>query len=100
MSEVRAGSPFVSARPTSTLIFVLTAAMLACGFYVVFISGPAMCALGQEKLAQTLADETAGFCEKFGMRVGSAEFLKCSDELAAIRQKQTERDRAADQGIL
>ena len=34
------------------------------------------------------------------MRAGSTEFLKCSDELAAIRQKQTERDRAVEQGIL
>jgi hypothetical protein len=56
--------------------------------------------VARERLSQAIADETKGFCEKFGMRAGTAEFLRCSDELAAIRQKQTERDRAADQGIL
>jgi len=101
MSEIRAGAPVTTVRSTSPLVFVVfTAALLACGFYAVFVAGPAMRAVAAERLSQDIADETKGFCEKFGMRAGTAKFLECSDELATVRQKQTERDRAADQGIL
>jgi hypothetical protein len=99
MSEARISSPIASLR-TGNLLAFLVAAMVAYGLYVVFVSGPAMRALGQEKLAQTLADETKAFCEKFGMRAGTSEFLDCSRELGAVRERQIERDRAADQGIL
>ncbi len=101
MFEVRAGAPATTVRSPSPLVFaVFIAALLACGLYAVFVAGPAMRAVAAERLSQAIADETKGFCEKFGMRAGTAEFLKCSDELVTIRQKQTERDRAADQGIL
>src|SRR5262245_2553936 len=101
MSEIRAGSAFATVRSVSPLAFAMfIAAMLACGLYAVFVAGPAMRAVAEVRLGQDISDETRGFCEKFGMRAGTAEFVKCSDELAAIRHKQTERDRAADQGIL
>jgi hypothetical protein len=101
MSQLRAGSASSTDRSPSSLAFaVLIAAMLACGLYAVFVTGPAMRADAGERLSQAIADETKAFCEQFGMRAGSADFRRCSDELAAIRQKQTERDRAADQGIL
>jgi hypothetical protein len=74
--------------------------MLACGLYAIFVSGPSMRANAQARLTQTIADETKGFCEKFGIRAGTAEFLDCSRELATVRERQTARDRAADQGIL
>ena len=101
MSEAKAASPVASVRPGSPLAYaVFIAAMLACGLYAVFITGPSMRADAQARLTQTIADETKGFCEKFGMRAGSAEFLDCSRELATVRERQAERDRAADQGIL
>jgi len=100
MSHVRAGSPFAIVQSVSPVAFVLTAAMVAYGLYTVFVSGPAMRAVAAERLSQAIADETKVFYEKFGMRAGTAEFLKCSDELAAVRHNQTERDHAADQGII
>ncbi len=101
MSEARAASPVASARPGPSLAYVVfIAAMLACGLYAVFIIGPSMRADAQARLTQTIADETKGFCERFGMRAGTAEFLDCSRELATVRERQVERDRAADQGIL
>jgi hypothetical protein len=101
MSEIRACAPFATTRSPAPFAFaVFVAAMLACGLYAVFVAGPAMRAVAGERLSQDIAAETKAFCEKFGMRAGTADFLICSDELAAVRQKQTERDRAADQGIL
>jgi hypothetical protein len=101
MSEARAASPVAAIRSGSPLAYAaFIAAMLACGLYAVFIIGPSMRAKAQAELTLTIADETRGFCEKFGMRAGTAEFLNCSRELATIRERQVERDRAADQGIL
>jgi len=101
MSEAKAASPVASVRPGSPLAYaVFIAVMLACGLYAVFITGPSMRADAQTRLTQTIADETKGFCEKFGMRTGSAEFLDCSRELATVRERQAVRDRAADHGIL
>jgi len=79
---------------------LVLAALVACGLHAIFISGPATRAAAQAELAQTIADEDLRFCEKFGMRRGSAEFDACSRELASIRQRQVERDNAAAQGIL
>lgn len=101
MSYVRAGSSSATVGLGSSLPYaVLIVAMLAYGLYAVFVAGPAMRLVAAERLSQVISDETTGFCEKFGMRAGTAEFLKCSDELAIIRQNQTARDRAADQGLL
>jgi hypothetical protein len=92
---------FDSVRPGPSLAYAgLIAAMLACGLYAVFITGPSMRADAQARLTQTVAEETKSFCEKFGMRAGTAEFLDCSRELATVRERQVEADRAADQGIL
>jgi hypothetical protein len=101
MSEIRAGSPVATVRSTSPLaLAAFIAAMLTCGLYAAFIAGPAMRAVAGERLSQDISAETKAFCETLGMRAGTAEFVKCSDELAAVRQKQTDRDRAADAGIL
>lgn len=101
MSEATTGFTIASLRTGSSLTYAVFAVVtLVFCLYVVLISGPATRAAGQEKLAQTIADETRSFCEKFGMREGSTEFLHCSRELATIRERQLERDRAADQGVL
>jgi hypothetical protein len=51
-----------------------------------------------ERLERTLADENREVCEMFGARSGDA-FAACSRALAAVRQKQTDRDNAAALGI-
>lgn len=77
-----------SGLPFALLIVVLT----AFGLYAIFVTGPAMRAVAQEKLDRTLADENSAFCAKFGMGVGTSEFAACSHELTVIREKQTDRD--------
>jgi len=101
MSEARAASPLAGARPVAPLAFAIAiAALLACGLYAVFVTGPSMRANAQAQLTQSIAEETRGFCEKFGMRAGSAEYVDCSRELATVRERQAQRIRAADQGVL
>jgi|SRR6516164_3750359 hypothetical protein len=80
--------------------FVLVAVALLFGLYALVVSGPAMRAAAHEGLARTIAEEDRAFCEMFGARSGSDAFAACSKALAGIRQKQTERDNAAAQGIL
>jgi len=79
---------------------LFAAVMLAFGLHALFISGPAMRAAAQEHLERTIADEDRSFCEQFGVRPGTTEFVACSRELVIVRQKQTDRDSAAAQGIL
>ncbi|MCP1913818.1 hypothetical protein J2R96_006298 [Bradyrhizobium elkanii] len=79
-----------------TLIAVLT----ACGLYAAFIVAPEERAVAQQQLAQEIADENRAFCETFGMRGRTDEFRACSEQLAIIRHKQADRDRAAEAGIL
>lgn len=80
---------------------VLVIAVLGAGvLYATFISGQKMLAIAEDKLRQTVADEDRAFCEKFGMRDGTPEFVACGQGLGIIRQKQADRDRAAAQGLL
>ena len=78
----------------------LVIAGTACGLYKAYQAGRDMRAIAQEQLERTLADEDHGFCERFGMRAGTAEYVNCCHELSVIRQKQTERDRSAASGLL
>lgn len=82
-----------------SIYFLLLAALTACGLWVALIEGPAMHASALERLDREITAENLGFCEKFGMRSGTSEFLACTSELAIVRQKQTERDQAAEFGI-
>lgn len=80
------------------LYFVLIAALMACGLLAAFIEGPTMRASAQEQRDREISAENLRFCEKFGMRSGTSEFLVCTRELAILRQRQTERDHAAELG--
>jgi hypothetical protein len=100
MSQAKTSSPVVSVTPASVVISLFIAAMVAYGLTAAFVTGPAMRVAAQQQLAQTIADENRAFCEKFGMQVGSSEFAACSQELAIVRQKQTDRDNEAAQSIL
>jgi hypothetical protein len=78
---------------------VSLAALVAFGLWAVLIEGPAMRSSAQERLNHEIAAENI-VCEKFGMRSGTSEFLACSKELAIVRQKQADRDHAAELGLL
>ena len=100
MPQAGLGSPVISIRngtliPYAALIVVL----LALGFYAILVVGPAQRALAQDQLARTIAEETRAVCERFGMRDGTSQFLDCAQALATIRQKQVDRDHAAEQGL-
>ena len=85
----------------STHWLVLVIAVLGAGvLYAAFISGQKRLAIAQDQLRQTTAEEDRAFCEKFGMRAGTPQFVACSQELGIIRQKQADRDKAAAQGLL
>jgi hypothetical protein len=98
MTEASVGSQGL--RTGSLLHYVAIAVLLlALGLYAVFVAAPASRALGQEQLARTIADENRAVCEKFGMHAGTSQFDDCAQALAAVRQKQMDRDQAAQQGI-
>jgi hypothetical protein len=100
MSQAKTSSPVVSLTPGSIVISLFIAGMVAYGLSVACVTGPAMHAAAQQQLAQTIADESRAFCERFGMRAGSSEFVVCSQELAIVRRKQTDRDNEAAQSLL
>ena len=80
---------------TPAVFSLFIAGMVAYGLYAAFISAPALRAAAKEQLDRAIAEENHIFCEKFGMRAGTSEFTACSQYLAIIRQKQTDRDSGA-----
>jgi hypothetical protein len=86
-------------RPALVGYSLLLAVLISFGLYALFISGPAMRQAGHEYLVRIIAEENRQFCETFGIRSASAAFTACSGELAIIRQKQVDRDKAAAQGV-
>lgn len=93
LSVGSAANPLIGSHAPFALLIVLA---MALGLYAIFVTGPAMRAVAQANLERTLADENRAFCEKFGMRVGTSEFVACSQELTVIRTKQTDRDNEAN----
>jgi hypothetical protein len=80
---------------------VLVIAALGAGvLYGLYLYGQRMRAIAEDQLQQAIADEDRAFCEKFGMRFGTPQFIACSQEIGIIRQKQINRARAAAQGLL
>jgi hypothetical protein len=63
-------------------------------------SAPALREAAETELARIIADEDRDVCGQFGLRPGTTSFAACSRELANVRQKQSDRDRAAAAGIL
>jgi hypothetical protein len=74
---------------------LLLAVVAAFGLHALFVSGPAMREAAEAQLARVIADE-----DRVGMRPGTAQFADCSRELATVRQKQSDRDRAAAASVL
>ncbi|MCP3470587.1 hypothetical protein NLM33_09670 [Bradyrhizobium sp. CCGUVB1N3] len=97
----RSNPTTANALPRPTLAYVaLLAVAIAYGLHALFISGPAMREAAQAQLEQIIADEDRDVCGQFGIRPGTSQFATCSNELAIVRQKQSDRDRAAAEGIL
>jgi hypothetical protein len=81
-------------RSESSLVLVIV--VLGVGvLYATFLYGQKRLAIAEDRLRQTLADEDRAFCEKFGMRAGTSQFVACGQELGIIRQAQADRERAA-----
>ncbi len=79
---------------------IVMAAAVAYGLHALFISGPATQADARAQLEQTIAEEDRHVCGQFGIQPGATLFIVCSRELANVRQKQVDRDRAAAAGLL
>jgi hypothetical protein len=84
----------------SRLLYLLVAVLVAFGLYSALVTAPAMRANARTDVDRAIASENLAFCEKIGMRAGTSQFDVCTQELAVIRQKQTERDRAEAAGLL
>ena len=86
-------------RSERWLFFVI--ALLTAGvLYELFTSARELRAIAEDRLWRTIADEDRAFCEKFGIRADTPQFLTCGKELWIIRQRQADRDRVAAQGLL
>ncbi|WP_298371654.1 hypothetical protein [uncultured Bradyrhizobium sp.] len=91
---------FTNTQTRYRLLYLTFAAALAAGgLWAALIGGPAMRASAQEQFDREITAENLGFCEKFGMRSGTSELVACTGELAIVRQRQADRDRAAEIGL-
>jgi hypothetical protein len=86
-------------RPTLALA-LLMAAVAAYGLHALFVSGPAARAIAEEQLDRAITEENREVCGRLGIHPGTAQFTICSGELAVVRQRQTDRDKAAAMGVL
>jgi hypothetical protein len=86
-------------RPALAAALVL-AIVTAFGLHTLMVSGPAMREAAEVELVRVIADEDRDVCGQFGLRPGTTPFAACSHELATVRQKQSDRDKAAAAGIL
>ncbi|WP_022721002.1 hypothetical protein [Rhodopseudomonas sp. B29] len=79
---------------------LLLAVLVAYGLHAMLVSGPEIRRAAQDNVARVIADEDRQFCATLGVQPTSAAFPACRAGLATIRQKQTDRDTAAEPGIL
>ena len=100
-TKARPHSRTTDETPRPVLAYsLLMAIVVAYGLHALFISGPAMRAEAEAQLARTIAQEDRDVCGQFGILPDTTQFATCSRELATVRQKQADRDRAAEEGIL
>jgi hypothetical protein len=100
-SKGRPPPPTADELPRPALATALLLAVVAAfGLHALFVSGPAMREAAEAQLARIIADEDRDVCGQFGMRPGTAQFADCSRELATVRQKQSDRDRATAASVL
>jgi len=79
---------------------IVMAAVVAYGLHALLMSGPAMQADARAQLARTIAEEDRYVCGQFGIQPNTALSIVCSRELANVRRKQIDRDRAEAAGLL
>jgi hypothetical protein len=100
-SKARPSRHTADGLPRSTLAAALLLAVVAAfGLHALFVSGPAMREAAEAELLRVIADEDRDVCGQFGLRPGTTAFAACSRELATVRQKQSDRDKAAGAGFL
>jgi hypothetical protein len=98
MTDVNANAVDISIG--SRLLFSLfIVVLLSFGAYATFVSAPATRANAKILLDREIAAENLAFCEKFGIRADTSDFVVCSQQLAIVRQKQADRDTAAAAGL-
>jgi hypothetical protein len=98
MTDVNANAVDISIG--SRLLFSLfIVVLLSFGAYATFVSAPATRANAKIQLDREIAAENLAFCEKFGIRADTSDFVVCSQQLAIVRQKQADRDTAAAAGL-
>lgn len=85
-------------RSTHWLLLVI-AVLGAAVLYASFNYGQKMRAIAEYQLRETIAAEDRTFCEKFGGRPSTPQYIACCQELWIIRQKQADRESAADQSL-
>ncbi|MGY0573385.1 hypothetical protein ACTGJ9_021755 [Bradyrhizobium sp. RDM12] len=78
----------------------LLLAVVAAFALHVLVSAPTLRQAAEAELVRVIADEDRDVCGQFELRPGTTSFAACSRELASVRQKQSDRDRAAAAGTL
>jgi hypothetical protein len=96
----RVGRPTGEMQRPAFAYVLLLAIVAVYGLHALFISGPEMREAAAAQLARTIAEEDRDVCGQLGIKAGTTQFAICSRELAMVRQKQSDRDHAAADGIL
>ncbi|MET4067311.1 hypothetical protein ABID58_002100 [Bradyrhizobium sp. S3.2.6] len=86
--------------PRLGIAAALLLAVVAAFAVHVLVSAPTLREAAEAELVRIIAAEDRDVCGQFGLRPGTTSFAACSRELANVRQKQCDRDRAAAAGIL
>ncbi|MBR0849483.1 hypothetical protein JQ543_17150 [Bradyrhizobium diazoefficiens] len=99
-TKTRPSRPASGELPRSALAAsLLLAVAVALGLHALLVSGAATREAAEAGLARSIADEDRDVCSQFGLRPDTPKFAACSRELAAVRRRQSDRDRAAAAGI-
>jgi hypothetical protein len=71
------------------------AAAIVGGLTLAYLYGQRMQVSYEDRVQQTIATDDREFCETVGAHVGTPQFVTCAKGLIVIRQRQADRDRAA-----
>lgn len=85
--EMRPPAPVAVAR----LMFWAVCGALAIAALGMIRNAPEVRATAQERRATEISAENRAFCEKWGMRFGTAAHTECTRDLDAIRASQEKR---------
>lgn len=80
-----------SAEETPWWICAFIGVLIAIGLWGIFVSGPPARRLAQQASEEQMAAENSAFCERFGMRRSSPEYVECLIELDNLRRAHDQR---------